>query len=154
MRHSSLGAWGIQTRPFAALKANFALKSFQLWTFLLSPFPLFPRKMRKWNCPNLSETQESQCLGHLTWIICSHLSQFCFEIFPTFDFHDGGALSTWGEPISFIPQEMRKWNSPNFSDTQEHSTWIICSPLSQFCSKIFLIFNFHAGGAHLPTHSS
>ena len=34
-----------------------------------------------------------QCLDHLNWTICSCLSQFCFEIFPIFDFHSGEPIS-------------------------------------------------------------
>ena len=69
------------------------------------PIPYYPRKMRKWNSPNLSKTEGFECKGHSNWTICNHLSQFCSEIFPTFDFHTGecqflitpgnGILPTW-----------------------------------------------------------
>ena len=65
MNHRGFIAWGIQTGPFAACWANFVLKFFQLFTFILG----------------------AQCLWHSNWTICSLLSQFCSEIFPTFDFH-------------------------------------------------------------------
>ena len=42
-----------------------------------------------------------QCLGHSNWTICSLLSPFCSENFPTFH-------SYAPEPISFIPQENEK----------------------------------------------
>ena len=66
-----------------------------------SPFPLFPREMRKWDSPNLSGIQSFGHLGHSNWIICSPLSQICSEIFTTFDFYAP-------EPFSFIPQENEK----------------------------------------------
>ena len=57
--------------------------------------------IENWKSPNLSEPQGTQYLGHSNWTICSPLSQFCPEIFPTFDFHTG-------EANSFIPQENEK----------------------------------------------
>ena len=81
------------------LLSNFALIFFKLLTFIpQSPFPYYPRKMRKWNSLNLSEIQ---CLGHLNWTICTLLSQFCSDIFQTFDFYTP-------EPISLLPQETEK----------------------------------------------
>ena len=53
------------------------------------PIPYYPRKMRKWSYPNHSDTQGIVYQGHSNWTICSHLSQFCSENFPTFDFHAG-----------------------------------------------------------------
>ena len=44
MRQRGFSAWGIQTGPFAACRANFVLKFFQLLTFILgSPF-LLPQR--------------------------------------------------------------------------------------------------------------
>ena len=40
--------------------------------------------------PNLDDTEGFQCLGHSNWTICSPLSPFCSENFPTF------SLSYWG----------------------------------------------------------
>ena len=49
----------------------------------------------------MDETEGFQCLGHSNWTICSPLSQFCSEIFQTFDFHTP-------EANFFIPQEEGK----------------------------------------------
>ena len=56
----------------------------------------------------MNETDGFQCLGHSNWTICSPLSPFCSEIFPTF------SLSYWGAH-SYYPRGpiMRKGNSPN-----------------------------------------
>ena len=65
--------------------ANFCvLKFFSLLTFILG----------------------AQCLGHSNWIICSLLSQFCSEMFPTFDFHTL-------EANFFIPQVEEKLEKPH-----------------------------------------
>ena len=40
--------------------------------------------------PKLDETEGVQCLGHSNWTICSPLSHFCLDEFPTF------SLSYWG----------------------------------------------------------
>ena len=57
----------------------------------------------------MDETKGFQCLGHSNWTICSPLSPFCSEIFPTF------SLSYWGAH-SYYPRGpiMRKGNSSNF----------------------------------------
>ena len=62
-----------------------------------------PRKKGKWNSPNLrlSDIQGIQCLRHSNWTIYSPISQFCFEIFQTSDFHTP-------EANFFIPQEEGK----------------------------------------------
>ena len=51
----------------------------------------------KWNSHNLSVRVEFLCLGYSNWIICSLLSQFCFEILPLF------APSYW-RPILITPE--------------------------------------------------
>ena len=69
-----LTAYCIQTWPFAACWANFVLKCFKLLTLIL----------------------EAHCLLHSNLTICSLLSQFCSEMFQTFDF------DTWSSlPIAF-----------------------------------------------------
>ena len=40
--------------------------------------------------PELNERGNFECLGHSNWTICSPLSHFCSDIFPTF------TLSYWG----------------------------------------------------------
>ena len=63
---------------------------------------------KKNNHPNMDETEGFHCLGHKNWTICSPLSHFCSEIFPTF------SVSYWGAH-SYYPRGliMRKGNSPN-----------------------------------------
>ena len=56
-----------------------------LWVFILTHF-WDERALTK----EMNETEGFQCLGHLNWPICSPLSPFCSEIFPTF------SLSYWG----------------------------------------------------------
>ena len=69
-----LTAYGIQTGPFVACWANFVWKFFHLFILILG----------------------SQCLWHSNLTICSMLSQFCSEMFQTFDF------DTWSSlPIAF-----------------------------------------------------
>ena len=62
---------------------NFSTSWLSYWGVPISYYP------RKWNSPSLDETQGFKCLGRSNWTICSLLSQFCSEIFPTFDFHTG-----------------------------------------------------------------
>ena len=71
IRLRGFSAWGIQTGPFAACWANFVLKFLQLLSLILG----------------------AQCLWLSNWTTCSLLSQFCSEIFPTFDFHTWGSMS-------------------------------------------------------------
>ena len=73
------------------------------------PIPYYPRKMRKWNSPNLGETQDFGCLGHSNWTICSPLSQFCTENFPTFDFYTG---------------EGQFLITPGIWENEIHPTWV------------------------------
>ena len=56
----------------------------------------------------LDETERFGCLGHSNWTICSPLSPFCLELFPTVQ------LSYWGAH-SYYPRGliMEKGNSPN-----------------------------------------
>ena len=56
----------------------------------------------------MNETEGFQCLGHSNWTICSPLSQFCSENFPTF------SLSYW-EANSYYPKGpiMGRGNSSN-----------------------------------------
>ena len=72
------------------------------------------------------------CMGHSSWTICSPLSQFCFPNFPTF------SLSSW-ETNSYYPREGKaengkgEFSQPEWIGCLGHSSWTICSPLSQFC---------------------
>ena len=63
---------------------------------------------RNFPFPNMDDTEGIECLGHSNWTICSPLSPFCSEIFPTF------SLSYWGAH-SYYPRGliMRKGNSLN-----------------------------------------
>ena len=45
--------------------------------------------MRKMDSSKMELTQGFQCLGHSKWTICSLLSQFCLENFPTLNFYTG-----------------------------------------------------------------
>ena len=58
--------------------------------------------------PNKDETEGFQCLRHSNWIVCSPLSPFCSEKFPTF------SVSYWGAN-SYYPRGliMEKGISPN-----------------------------------------
>ena len=66
-------------------------------------------KLGEFPFPIKDKTEGFQCLGHSNWIICSPLSPFCSENFPTF------SLSYWGANSSY-PRGliMGKGNSPNF----------------------------------------
>ena len=70
-------------------------KIFNFFTFILgSPF-LLPQRANfgSWEnfpSPNMDDTEGFECLGHSNWTICSPLSPFCSEKFPTF------SLSYWG----------------------------------------------------------
>ena len=102
--------------------------------------------MGKGNPPIIDETEGFQRLGHSNWTICSPLSPFCSENFPTFP------LLYW-EANSYYPKEgrlkMGKGNPPTIDETEGfqclgNSNWTICSPLCQFCSGIFPTCDFHA----------
>ena len=114
MRQRGLGAWGIQTGPFAALCTSHILKLFHLFhlhtgrPILITPEGQYWEK-GNFSTPKLNETEGFQCLGHSNWTICSPLSHFCFQIFTTF------SLSYW-EANSYYPRGliMGKGNSSNF----------------------------------------
>ena len=84
--------------------------------------------------------QGFQYLGHSTWAICSPLSQFCSPNFPTF------SLSSW-RANSYYPREGKAENGKGEFSQHEwigclgHSSWTMCSPLSQFCSPNFPTFS-------------
>ena len=95
MRLRGFSAWGIQTGQLAALWAPFVLKFFQLFHFHTGePILITPEanngKRENLTTPNMDDTNGFQCLGPSNWTICSPLSQFCPEHFPTF------SLSYWG----------------------------------------------------------
>ena len=98
-------ALSIQTGPLAALWANFSQTIFQLFHFhtgrpiLITPEGQYWEK-GNFSTPKLDETEGFQCLGHSNWTICSPLSHFCFQIFPTF------TLSYW-ETNSYYPRMPR-----------------------------------------------
>ena len=67
--------------------------------------------MRKGYSPEMDETQGFQYLGHSNWAICSPLSQFCSENFPTF------SLSYW-EANSYYPRERKAENEKRVFTTR------------------------------------
>ena len=89
MRQGIFSAWGIQTRPFSALCTSHILKLYHLFHLHTGrPILITPegQKRGKGNhpTPKLDETEGFQCLGHSNWTICSPLSHFCPEKFPSF----------------------------------------------------------------------
>ena len=88
-------------------------KIFNFFHFILGSQFLLPQRANNgsWEnfpFPNMDKTEGFQCLGHSNWTMCSPLSPFCSEKFPTF------SLSYWGAN-SYYPRGliMRKGNSPN-----------------------------------------
>ena len=68
---------------------------FSFFTFILGSQFLLPQRANNGKreilaTSKLDETEGFECLGHSNWTICSPLSPFCSEIFPTF------SLSYWG----------------------------------------------------------
>ena len=136
MRPRGLGAWGIQTGPFAAPLAKFVQEIYQFFDFnARRPILITPeggrQKMRKGKSSELVETQGFGCLGQSIWTICSPFSQICPRNFPTF------WLSCW-EANSCYPRGRKDENEkrdiiiigwdPGFG-CLGHSNWTICSPL-------------------------
>ena len=97
---------------------------------------------QKWNSSNLSESQDSKCLGPSNRAICTPLSQFCSPDFPTFP------PSYWEGLL--LPQ---KWNSPNLSESQDSKQGAIKRLLAacwiNFVPKIFQLLSFQPGRANL-----
>ena len=85
MRQRVFSAWGIQTGPLATFIANIFLL-FHLHTG--GPFLITPEDQYWENgivpISKLNETEGFQCLGHSNRTICSPLSLFCSQNFPTF----------------------------------------------------------------------
>ena len=52
---------------------NFRLFHFHAGRPILITLERGRLKMGKWNCPNLNQAQDYECLGHLNLTICSHL---------------------------------------------------------------------------------
>ena len=82
-------AWSIQTVPFAIHSAHFVLKFSQLFHFHTGSHFLLPQRANNGKrgihpTTELDETDWFQCLGHSNCTICSPLSPFCSENFPTF----------------------------------------------------------------------
>ena len=109
--------------------------------------------------PHMDIKEDFQCLGHSNWAICSPLSPFSSENFPSF------SCSYWGAN-SYYPRGpiLKKGNLPN-SRIGWH-TWIVmprvsCSPISPFLSKMFPCFSpsywepksWHQPSSRLPRHS-
>ena len=90
------------------------------FTFILGSQFLLPQRANygSWEnfpSPNMDKTEGFQCLGHSNWTICSPLSPFCSEIFPTFSLSYWGAHSYYPRGlilgvggISHLPIWMRK----------------------------------------------
>ena len=101
------------------------------------------QNIRKGNSPKLDETQGLQCRGHSKWTICSLLSWFCSQIFPS---SNHASHNKPNMPILITPERgrknIRKGNSPKLDETQGfqylgHSNRTFRSLLSWFCSQIF-----------------
>ena len=120
-----LTAYGIQTGPFVACWANFVWKFFHLFILILG----------------------SQCLWHSNLTICSMLSQFCSEMFQTFDF------DTWSSlPIAFKLDHLQPvepilfWNVSNFwlwylkLTAYCIQTWPFVACWANFVRKFFYLF--------------
>ena len=91
----------------------------------------------------MDETEGFQCLIHSNWTICSLLSPFCSQIFPSI------SPSYWGA-ILFTPEgqlsEKGILPTPKLDETDRsqclgHSNWTICSPFSSVCSETFPSFS-------------
>ena len=94
MRQGVFSAWGIQTRPFAALCTSHFLRIFQLFHFYTGRPILITPEGQYWEKGNLltskvDETEGFQCLWHSNWTICILLNIFCSEIFQLFHLHTG-----------------------------------------------------------------
>ena len=83
-------------------------------TFILGSHFLLPQRTNNGErgilpTSKLNETEGFQYLGHSNWTICSPLSHFCFQIFPSFP------PSYW-EANSYYPRGpiIGKGNSSNF----------------------------------------
>ena len=98
--YSNFTARHFPAAAFRKVKASFTNPRISL--FINSVFPLHPPILnRKEFTQKLNEGQGIQCLEDSNWTICSLLSQFCYDIFQTVDFHTP-------EPISIIPKENGK----------------------------------------------
>ena len=131
--------WPFKPILFCNLSNSFI---FILWNPILLPQRDNNEKGEFFQLPIWMRQEGFQCLGHPYWTICSPLSQFCSEIFPSSNFHIGPFL---------LPQRANfgSWENFPFTNMGEtegieclgHSNWTICSPLSPFCSEIFSTFS-------------
>ena len=106
--------WTICSHLSQFCSPNFPTFSLLYWGPILITPERRRLKMGKSISPNLSVPQVFQCLEHSNWTICTLLSQFCSQNFPTF------SLLYWG-PILITPErgrlKMGKWVSPNLGGT-------------------------------------
>ena len=138
MRQRGLGAWGIQTGPFAALCTSHILKLYHLFhlhtgrPILITPESQYWEKGIHPN-PELDETEGFQCLGHSNWTICIPLGHFCSHKIPTF------TPSYW-EANSYYPRGpimgkgnslLNEWYLSDFNQIWnvsacEKNCWFLC----------------------------
>ena len=113
MRQGVFSAWGIQTRPFAALCTSHILKLYHLFHLHTGRPILITPEGQLWEkgvlpTPKLDETEGFGCLGHSNWTICSPLHLSHSQIIPSF-------LPSYWEAISYYPRGpiMGKGSSSN-----------------------------------------
>ena len=128
-------------------------------TIILGAHFLLPQRAntRGWEnspSPKLDRTVGFQCLGHSNWAICSPLSPFCSEIFPSV------WPSYWGT-ISYYPRGLilgfgRFLQLQNLIGLRGFSAWgIQTGPFAacwaHFVQKFLHQFHFNTGSPYLIT---
>ena len=136
MRQRGLGAWGIQTGPFAVHWAHFVPKDFHLFHLHTGRPILITPEGQLWEkgvlpTPKLDETEGFGCLGHSNWTICSPLHLSHSEIIPSFppsyweanSYYPRGQIMGKGEFLDeltnphslrfhFLSRKVAKWTPP------------------------------------------
>ena len=91
---NKIGLPSMKVKKFEKFQNKIGLKGCK-WSSLNAPGTETPQCHPYWELGEfpfliMDETEGIQCLGPSNWTICSPLSPFCSEIFPTF------SLSYWG----------------------------------------------------------
>ena len=146
-------AWGIQTGPFAAHSAHFVLEIFQLFHFHTGEPILITPEGQQWKrgiqpTSKLDETEGFGCLGHSKWTICSPLSPFCSEIFPSFSPSYWGAISYYPRGLIMekrVFSQLQNWMRQKGLGTWGIQTGPFAAHSAHFVLKNFHFFHLHTG---------
>merc|ERR1739842_188579 len=121
-----MGPGAFKLDPLQPFKPLLFWKIFNFFHFILGSQFLLPQRANNgsWEnfpFPNMDGTEGFQCLWHSNWTICSPLSPYCTEIFPTFPLSYWGANSYY--PRGLIMGVGRTSPFPIWMGLRDFSAW-------------------------------